>query len=89
VVAAASSEWVLVFVVRQEAADVGQIGGRKSAAAAEGVDWRRRRRGKVWATTRCGFVCGAWCMVGGDSLQGKGKAMQCNAALGVGYVESY
>jgi hypothetical protein len=37
----------------QEAADVGQIGGRKSAAAAEGVDWRRRR-GKVRATTRCG-----------------------------------
>jgi hypothetical protein len=33
---------VLVLVL-QEAADVGQIGGRKSAAAAEGVDWRRRR----------------------------------------------
>jgi hypothetical protein len=54
VVAAASSERVLPFLL-QEAADEGQIGGRKSAAAAEGVDWRRRRRGKVRATTRC--VC--------------------------------
>jgi hypothetical protein len=43
-----------VFLL-QEAADVGQVGGRKSAAAAaEGVDWRRAaaRRGlsddEVW-----------------------------------------
>jgi len=83
-VAAASSEWVLVFLL-QEAADVGQIGGRKSAAAAaEGVDWRRRR-GKVRATTRCECrvrVCVLTVVSGGVlevACKAEAEARQCNA----------
>jgi hypothetical protein len=81
VVAAASSERVLPFLL-QEATDVGQIGGRKSAAAAEGVDWRRRRRGKVRATTRC--VCVRvdsrirW-SIREVACKAKAEARQCNA----------
>ena len=82
-VAAASSERVLLFgVAGGSRRRAGQIGGRKSAAAAEGVDWRRRR-GKVWATTRCVRVCAvgvdrrvAYVFLGGA---GGCEAMQCNA----------